>query len=226
MNIKEIFENAEGGTLTYAQFESAMKAGNAKFVDLSEGNYVSKQKYDSELASKDSTITELNTTIGKRDTDLASLKSQLENAGTDATKLSELQSNFDSLQSKYTADMQSYQDKLTKQQYEFAVREFAGTQKFTSNAAKRDFTTAMIEAQLKLDSKNRIMGADDFVKSYSEDNSDAFAKEEPKQPETPPTPAPAKPSFVQPTSGTATGSESKNLFGFNFNPIRPMPKND
>ena len=224
MNIKEIFEKADGGTLTYAQFESAMKEGNAKFVDLSEGNYVSKQKFDSEIASKDSTITELNTTIGQRDTDLASLKSQLESAGTDATKLSELQSNFDSLQNKYTADMQSYQDKLTKQQYEFAVREFAGTQKFTSNAAKRDFTTAMIEAGLKLDSKNRIMGADDFVKSYSEENSDAFVVEQPKQPD--PTPAPAKPTFVQPTSGTTPGSESKNLFGFNFNPIRPMPKND
>ena len=42
MNVKELFDKAENGTLTYEQFLSA--AGEAKFVDLSEGKYVSKQK--------------------------------------------------------------------------------------------------------------------------------------------------------------------------------------
>ena len=50
MNIKDIFENAENGTLTYEQFSDAVSKGGAKFVDLSEGNYVSKQKYEDELA--------------------------------------------------------------------------------------------------------------------------------------------------------------------------------
>ena len=222
MNIKEIFEKSENGTLTYEQFETAMRAGNAKFIDLSEGNYVSKSKYESEIASKDNSITELNGTITQRDTDLAELRKQLESAGTDSTKLSELQTNFDNLQNKYTADMQSYQDRLAKQQYEFAVREFAGTQKFSSNAAKRDFTTAMIEAGLKLDNKNKILGADDFVKSYSEDNADAFVVETPT-PEVTPTPAPVKPTFAQPTGGTSTSAQSGDkagLFHFSFSDVR------
>lgn len=225
MNIKEIFEKAEGGTLTFEQFETAMKAGNANFIDLSEGNYVSKQKYEREIATKDGTITELNNTINQRDTDLTDLKKQLESAGTDSTKLSELQTNFDNLQNKYTADMKGYQDKLAHQQYEFAVKEFAGTKKFTSNAAKRDFTSAMIEAGLKLDNKNNILGAEDFVKSYSEDNSDAFVVEQPK-PEGNPAPAPAKPTFAQPTGAIQTPQSGDNsgLFHFSFNDVRGTKK--
>ena len=51
MTIKELFDGAENNTLTWEQFQTAM--GESKFVDLTEGNYVSKQKYDSELAQKD-----------------------------------------------------------------------------------------------------------------------------------------------------------------------------
>ena len=53
MNIKEIFDKAENGTLTFEQFDSLAKEGNAKFADLSEGNYVSKSKYEDDLSSKD-----------------------------------------------------------------------------------------------------------------------------------------------------------------------------
>ena len=87
MNIKELFEKAENGTLTYEQFEAAAKAGNAKFTDLSEGNYVSKQKYENDLAVKGKEIETLNGTIATRDTDLAGLKQKLEAAGTDSEKI-------------------------------------------------------------------------------------------------------------------------------------------
>ena len=43
MTVKELFDKAEGGTLTWEQFQTAM--GASKFVDLTEGHYVSKQKY-------------------------------------------------------------------------------------------------------------------------------------------------------------------------------------
>ena len=224
VNIKELFEKAENGTLTYAQFEALAKADGAKFADLSEGKYVSKAKYDDDIKSKDDSISQLNTTIGERDKDLADLQTKLKDAGTDATKLSELQTNFDTLQNKYTTDMQTYQQKLADQQYEFATKEYANTLKFTSKAAKRDFTTAMYEAKLKFDNGS-IIGADDFRKKYSETNDDAFAKEEDPEPQ--PTPAPQpKPHFAGPTGGSKEGSESKNIFGFNFTPIRPMDKKD
>lgn len=226
MNIKEIFDKAENGTLTYAQFEALAKADGAKFTDLGEGKYVDKRKYEDELKAKDDSIAQLNSTIAQRDTDLTDLQNKLKSAGTDATKLSELQTNFDALQSKYTTDMQEYQQKLADQQYEFASREYANTLKFTSKAAKRDFTTAMIEAKLKYDN-GTIIGADDFRKKYEETDADAFAKEE----ETPVEPQPQqqnnapKPHFAGPTGGSNQGGE-KPFFGFNFTPIRPIDKKD
>jgi hypothetical protein len=228
VNIKDIFDKGENGTLTYAQFEAFAKADGAKFTDLSEGKYVSKDKYDDGLGAKDKSIEQLNSTIAQRDTDLENLKKQLASAGTDAEKLSKLQSDFDALQGRYTTDMEAYQKQIASQQYEFACREFANGKKFSSNAARRDFTTAMIGANLKFDN-GKIMGAEDFVESYSKDNADAFVKED-EGGNTPPPPAnnPAqpKPHFAGPTGGTNSGSESKNIFGFNFTPIRPMDKKE
>ena len=201
MNIKDIFDKAENGNLTFEQFEAFAKEGNAKFTDLSEGKYVSKSKYEDDLVSKDDAIKQLNDTIAQRDTDLANLQTKLKDAGTDTTKLSELQNSFDSLQNKYTEDMKAYQDKLTAQQYEFAVKEFAGNLEFTSQAAKRDFVREMINESLKM-KEDTIIGADDFKKAYEEKNVDAFvSKTEPQ------TPAPAqskdadKPQFISSTPG-------------------------
>ena len=94
MKIKEVFAQAEDGTLTYEQFQKIVKEANAKFADLSEGEYVSKGKYDDELASLNAQIETLNGTIGTRDTDLEALKQQLAEAGTDAEKLSTLSNDF------------------------------------------------------------------------------------------------------------------------------------
>jgi uncharacterized coiled-coil protein SlyX len=204
VNIKEIFGKAEEGTLTLAQFEAIAKEAGAKFTDLSEGNYVSKQKYDSDLATKDSAIAELNGNITQRDTDLAELRKQLESAGTDASKLTELQGKFDTLQGQYNSDMENYKQKLADQAYEFAVKEFANSKEFTSQAAKRDFVRSLLNEKLKM-KDDSIIGADDFAKSYATDNADAFViKTEPEQVEAPATGSSAsKPQFVSTTPGTA-----------------------
>lgn len=203
MNIKDIFDKAENGTLTFAQFEEFAKADGAKFTDLSEGKYVSKSKYDDDIGSKDSSIAQLNDTIKQRDTDLAELQTKLNDAGTDATKLSALQANFDSLQTKYAEDTKAYQEKLEEQKYEFAVKEFANGKEFTSQAAKRDFVRSLISEKLKM-KDDAIIGADDFAKAYANDNADAFVVKtetppaEPNQGNSAP-----KPHFVGTTPGTA-----------------------
>lgn len=173
---KELFDQAENGVLTYDEFEAASKAAGVKWTDLSEGGYVSKHKYDDDLKARDSQIETLNATIGTRDTDLESLKQQLANAGADADKLTALNQSLTDLQNKYDADTKQYQEKLSKQAYEFAVKEFAATKKFSSNAAKRDFTQSMIAENLKF-KDGKIIGADDFVNSYTEENADAFLSE-------------------------------------------------
>lgn len=214
MTVREIFEKAESGTLTYEQFEAAMSAAKAKFVDLNEGNYVSKNKYDADIQAKTDEISTLNDTIKTRDTDLANLQTQLEAAGTDATKLNQLSTDLQTLQGKYDADVKAYKAQLSKQAYEFAVREFANTKKFTSQAAKRDFTQALIAKELKLEN-NQILGAEDFVQAYTKDNADAFAKEKDPEQKT------SFPQFVNPTSGGDNNPSPEGGFKFNFVGVRP-----
>jgi len=220
MNIKELFENSENGTLTYEQFEKLAKDGGAKFTDLSEGKYVSKSKYDSDIKSKDDAMTSLNTqiedlnaTITTRDTDLSELQKKLELAGEDATKISDLNASLTQLQSKYEQDVKDYQSKMAKQSYEFAVREFANTQKFTSQAAKRDFVNSMMARELQMED-GKILGREDFVENYAKENSDAFVVEEPE----PTPPAEPLPSFAASTKGAEP--DNKDVFNFNFTGVR------
>ena len=202
MTIKEVFDKAENGTLTYDQFTELTK--DAKFADLATGDYVSKKKFDDELASKDNQIQTLNGTLKDRDKDLETLKTQLVDAGTDAEKLATLNDDFTKLQGKYDAEVKSYKEQLKKQAYDFAVKEFANTKEFTSGAAKRDYIDQLRKAELKMDG-DKILGAEDFTTKYMEENADAFViKSEPA-------PEPAKhepPKFVGPTGGTEPAKPS------------------
>lgn len=183
MTVKELFDKAPDGTLTWEQFEAAM--GEAKFVDLTEGHYVSKQKFDDELSQKDTRINELTTAISTRDTDLATLQQTLNDAG-DLETLKKASADLADLQKRYDKETKDYQKQLSEQAYEFAVKEFANSKNFSSSAAKRDFTRALLDKKLTLED-GRIIGAEDFVQIYTKDNADAFVT--PKSPE-------PKPQFV------------------------------
>lgn len=216
MTIKELFEKA---SLDYSAFEKVLSESGAKFVDLSEGNYVSKDKFDNELSGRDKQITQLNDTIKTRDKNLKDLRTQLNDAGTDAEKLAELQTQFGNLQTQYKQDTDNYKTQLSKQAYEFAVREFANGKKFSSNAAKRDFVSSMIAKELKMEG-SQILGADDFVTAYSADNADAFVTEAPKTEEV----STPKPTFAQPTQPVIdNGKDVSKDFGFHFTGVRQRP---
>lgn len=177
MTIKELFEKAENGTLTWEQFQAA--AGESKFVDLKEGNYVSRQKHDSELSTLNTRITELNGTIETRDADLATLQQKLNDAG-DIEALKGAAQELANLKTKYDAETKDYQARLSKQAYEFAVKDFANEKSFSSKAAKRDFEQWMISRNLTMEN-GKIIGAEDSVQIYAKDNPDAFVvKTDPK----------------------------------------------
>lgn len=217
MTIKELFDKAENGTLTFTQFEELAKANNAKFADLSTGAYVSKDKFDNEVSSREGTINKLNETLKERDKDLKNLKTQLTEAGTDSEKLAELQTQLGNLQTQYKTDTDNYKAQLSKQAYEFAVKDFANGKKFSSNAAKRDFVNSMIAKELKMEG-DKIIGADDFVSMYSSENADAFVVEQPKSEQQTPPPTFSKtvnPNTPQPQLN------GDNPFGFHFAQVRP-----
>lgn len=191
MTIKDVFDKAENGTLTWEQFQSAM--GTAKFVDLTEGQYVSKQKYDDDISTRDTQITTLNTTIQTRDQDLATLQQTLTDAG-DINALKQASQDLANLQQKYDTETKQYQRQLRQQAYEFAVTEYVNGQKFTSKAAKNDFRTQMIAKKLQFED-GKLIGADDFKAIYAQSDPDAFAPETPAAQPVNPTP-----TFVQPTN--------------------------
>lgn len=215
MNLKDLFDKAEGGVLTYDQFVALAQESKAKFVDLSEGKYVDKQKYDDDLSARDTRIKTLDDTIKTRDTDLGNLRQQLADAGTDADKLSKLTTDFTNLQTKYDKDTRAYEKQLKDQAYKYAVRDFANQQKFTSQAAKRDFINSMLEKNFTIEN-DVIVGASDFVTAYTKDNADAFAVETPATP-----PTVDKPHFVDTTTPAGTPAGTPNPFNFNFVGVRP-----
>lgn len=197
MEIKEIFEKAtsENKSLTWEEFEALAKESKAKFTDLAEGKYVDKRKYEDDLAKKDTEITTLNENLSTRTNDLSALQEQLKNAGNDAEKLQELTDNLSALQSKYDADTKELQSRLSDQAYDFAVRDFANKQKFSSTAAKLHFEQCMRNKKLPMENGS-IMGANDYLKEYAKEYKDSF------KPETPPAEN-TKPQFAN----TATGNK-------------------
>lgn len=212
--LKELFGEEP---LTFEQFSQAVSAKGYKLADLSTGNYVGKHKYDDEISAKDDAIKDLKAQIKTRDADIQGLKDQISAGGDNETKLQDLTAQLEKLQGDYDTAKREYENKLGKQSYEFAVREFANNQQFTSNAAKRDFINEMISENLKM-KNGSIIGADDFMKVYSEANSDAFVVDNP-EPEPQPTPEP-KPTFVQPTAPQIPGNENPFESAFQFSGIR------
>lgn len=83
MNLKDIFGTE---ALTYEAFEKKAAEGKAKFVDLSEGAYVGKEKFDAkeaELATATATMKQLQDTTKKFEgVDVEKLKSEIKDLQT------------------------------------------------------------------------------------------------------------------------------------------------
>lgn len=214
MNLKDLFDKADGGALTYEQFMALAGENKAKFVDLADGGYVDKQKYTDDLAARDTRITTLDDTIKLREADMDNLRKQLADAGNDTTKLGELNTKFEDLQKQYDKDTKAYQKQLKDQAYKYAVNDFANQQAFTSNAAKRDFINSMLTKNLQMEN-DTLIGATDFMTAYANENSDAF---KPAQTQEPPA---NKPHFVDTTNSSKTGNDDANAFHFDFVGVRP-----
>lgn len=207
--LKEIFGEE---ALTFDDFASKVTGKGIKLADLATGNYVDKKKYEDAVTTKDASISDLQEQLKTRDKDLKALQSQLSDGNKDnETKIADLNNQVSKLQEDYKTAKTEYEKKLSDQAYNFAVREYAGGKKFTSEAAKRDFISEMLSANLVF-KDNAIIGASDFEATYRTNNADAFVVEEPKKVEDE-----KKPTFVQPSAQkTAPNEEDPFLQAFGF----------
>lgn len=171
----------------------ADKTKKVKFVDLSEGGYVSKDKYDDKTAALQNQINDLTAQIKTRDSDLADFRGQLEAANGDKTKLAEVQAKFADLQNQYTQEKTDWETRLKKQTYESLVKEQASLLSFSSNAAKKAFIHEAIEKDFKVDGET-LLGFTDWLTKYKESDPAAFASDNPA-------PSFGAPSTPAPNSG-------------------------
>ena len=210
--LKEIFGE---DSLTFEAFASKVTEKGIKLTDLSTGNYVDKKKYEDAVSTKDTSINDLQKQLKERDTDLKNLQAQLSDGTKDnETKISELTGQLTKLQDDYKNAKKDYEDKLSAQAYNFAVREYAGGRKFTSEAAKRDFINEMLSAKLSM-KDNAIIGATDFETTYRASNADAFVVE--PSDDNKGGDDDKKPLFVQPSNqGAASAEEDPFLKAFGF----------
>ena len=201
------------GALDWEQFSAKVKEAGYKLADLSKGEYVSTAKYNDELNAKDTQINNLTEQITKRDADLQTLNDSLSKLKDNEGEATALREQLTKLQEDYATAKTDYEQKLNTAKYEYAVKDFANNQHFTSAAAKRDFIRSMVSSNLQMDN-DKILGATDYLDKYKKDNADSFKVEESDK----------KPKFVDKTTGQQ-GVENKNPFldAMNFTPIRPKP---
>lgn len=126
--------------------------------------------------------------IAARDTDLSTLKAELEKANGDGNEvIADLRNKLAGLTDTYAKEKADYEKKLTAQQYEFLVKERVNDLKFTSASAKRAFTHDVLKKGLPVED-GKLLGFEDYLNSYKEQDSGAFATEEKTEP--------VKPQFV------------------------------
>lgn len=189
--LKDLFND---GQLDYDTFSSKITEKGIKLVDLSKGDYVSKNKYNDDI------------------TNLENLKQQIEKVSQGSgEKVSELTEQLTKLQGEYDKEKTKLQKQLADQQMNFAVKEFASKQKFTSKAAEREFISSMIAKHLNIENGN-LVGATDYLTAYKADNADSFVIDEP-------TPEP-KPSFTQKTTNTQKTEENPFISAMHFTGVR------
>lgn len=182
-----------------------------KFVDLSEGGYVGKDKYDSKVNGLTTQINDLQGQISQRDTDMSNLQEQLTTAQTDATKLADAQNTLTALQSQYAQDKSNWEAKIAAQAYEFKIRELTNGIAFSSNAAKNEFVRNAIAKNFQLEG-DKVLGFDDYVATCKQADPNAFAKAEEGDD--------GKPSITLGAQGK-NPKRDESGFGFSFTGVRP-----
>ena len=161
MDIKSILGQEIFDTLTDEQKKSF--EGKEYFLS-SDGNYIPKAKFDN-----------LNDT--NKD-----LKKQLEETNTKLQELSkanpdDLNKKITELQQKYDNDTKALNDKIQAQEYNYKINDYVKDIKFSSNSAKRTFIEDLKNKHLEFDN-DKLVGFDDFKKSYEEKDASAFLQEQ------------------------------------------------
>ena len=148
--------------------EEIKKEYAEKELIINDGTYIPKAKFDS-----------LNET--KKD-----LENQLKETNDKMQELSkvdteELKQQIIDLQKKYEEDTKALNSKYEAREYDIKLNDYAKDLKFSSNSAKKAFMNDLKEKELKFED-DKLVGFDDFVSSYKENDPTAFIEEKKDEP--------------------------------------------
>ena len=170
MTLKEVC-----GEELYAQVEEKLNEINAKitdkvkhvrFTDLSEGNYVSKEKFDTkvtELKGVQQQLTDANNEIQSyKDMDIEGVKKSAQE-----------------WEEKYNTDTQALKDQIAQQERSHQTDRYLDTVGIKPGAMYREFVKKAFEAKEFKMEGDKFLGADDFIASLktNPDYKDAFVQE-------------------------------------------------
>ena len=197
-NIYEILKSFEL-TVPEDKKEEFDKVLNENYKTISEVTKI-QGKLEKAEGERDTYKNKYDTDIKQRDADIKDLQEKLKDAGTDTTKLADLQKELSALQDTYNTEKSNYEKQLSQQAYEFAIKEKVAELKFSSNSAKKAFIADALKEEMKM-KDGQLQGFDDFLESYKKTDADAFLKEDTENSEEDETP---KPQFSRKSSVTDT----------------------
>lgn len=150
-----------------------------------EGKNLPKEVIDKIMELNGNSINELKKENDKLKTEKEGLETQLTEANSKIESFKEvdvekIKAEVNEWKEKYETDTKNLKDSLTQKDYDYKINELANGLKFSSNGAKKSFINDLKEKGLKLEN-NTLLGFDDFVKSYRENDPSAFIKEDSKQ---------------------------------------------
>ena len=110
---------------------------------------------------------------------------------------------------KYETDTQALNDRLNKQEYEYAAKDYLSKYKFSSDLVKKAVLSEFNSKGFKLEN-GTFLGADDFMKQLQESDPGAFAIENPTPPNTG-----GQGNFPRRNPNTAITKEQFDKMGYN-----------
>ncbi|MDD2956440.1 MAG: phage scaffolding protein [Oscillospiraceae bacterium] len=158
-----------------------MKREFLEGLDLGEGVKLSKAAIDAIMAENGKDIEAKNNTITTLTTERDGLKTQLETANTTIKSYKDMdvegiKAKADEWETKYNTDTQALKDQLDAANYGFAINGAVAGLKFSSESAKKAFVADLTAKKLPLQ-EGKLLGMDDFVKSYQNSDPNAFLPE-------------------------------------------------
>lgn len=149
--LKELFSE---GPLTYDQLAAKAAEKKMKLADISGGAYVGKDKFDTLLTEKNGLQERLDEANGKLSGYDPEWKAKAEQAQAEA------------------------ENKIKAMQRSQAMKEQSAGIRFSSESAKRAFLSDLEAKNLPVED-GRVIGFDDFLKTYQETDPNAFMPDKP-----------------------------------------------